>query len=446
MLKLWAAGMIIIAVLGAGGSMVLADGSVCVGDCDVSGSVTVDDLVKGVNVALGTVELEVCPALDASGDGEVSIDELIQAVARALDGCPVFVATAGTVFGAEANRLHAYQGVAGFPRQTVIPSDNDAPGEGRDINGQICFTRGPDNQLRFIAGEDTGQGPSHATAGWGLFNLDGSFPDFAWEQIGKMTPTYQDGDEAENYGCGFLPDGRLLTTDVGNQAAGPGTGQLIVWFPPLDAEDVRYCKLDIGIGTAQQIAVDGEVVYVASSRASGANGTGIYRYTGAFPTSDTADGGCGLTDPTGAPMVDAGRVTKERFIPGDGNIQTPGGIVRIPGGGFYIASVINGVIAEYDADGTFVRRVLSPPRPGVPAVTGNPIGLGLASDGTLYFADIGLALGGGGIGPGRNLGTVRRIRFVAGTPQPPEIMNQGLNFPDGIGVIEMDAEETRNPG
>ena len=161
------------------------------------------------------------------------------------------------------------------------------------------------------------------------------------------------------------------------------------------------------------------------------------RYTGPFPTSDTADGGCGRVDATGAPLVSEGRITKERFIPGDGNIQTPGGVVLLPGGGFYVASVVNGVIAEYDADGKFVRRILSPPRPGVPAETGNPIGLGLASDGTLYFSDIGLQLyPGGGIGPGDNLGTVRRIRFVNGVPQPPEIMNQGLNFPDGMGILE----------
>ena len=437
MRTLWAAGINVVFALALGGARLSAGEVPCVGDCDGNGAVTVDDLVKGVNIAQGGAAIASCASLDSNGDGAVAIAELIQAVGRALEGCPVTVETAGIVFNAEANRLHAYQGVAGFPSQTVIASDADAPGEGRDINGQICFTRGPQDQLRFIAGEDTGQGPSHATAGWGLFELGGEFPTFTWEQIGKLLPTYQAGDEAENYGCGFLADGRLVTTDVGNQAAGGGTGQLIVWFPPLDAETVRYCKLDVAIGTAQQIAVgDGDVVYVASSRASGAHGAGIYRYTGAFPTDDTAAGGCGDVDPTGAPLVSQGRITKERFIPGDGNIQTPGGIALLPGGGFYIASVINGVIAEYDAGGTFVRRVLSPPRPGVPAATGNPIGLGLASDGTLYFADIGLAIGPGGIGPGRNLGTVRRIRFVDGQPQPPEIMNDGLNFPDGIGVLE----------
>ena len=31
-------------------------------------------------------------------------------------------------------------------------------------------------------------------------------------------------------------------------------------------------------------------------------------------------------------------------------------------------------------------------------------------------------------------GSVRRIRFVDGAPQPPETMADGLAFPDGIGV------------
>ncbi|HSQ00212.1 MAG TPA: hypothetical protein VL049_23570 [Candidatus Dormibacteraeota bacterium] len=440
MLKLWAAGISVACVMALGRPRDAA--AQCLGDCDGSGMVTVGELVTGVNIALGSAMVGACAALDANGDGQVQMDELIRAVSYLLDGCPVTATTAGIVFGAENNRLFAYQGAPGFPRQVVIPSDADAPGQGRDVNGQICFAHGPLGQVRFIAGEDTNQGPLHSTAGWGLFELGGAFPNFTWQEINHLQPTYQPvpqgGDEPENYGCGFLSDGRLLTTDVGSQASGEGTGQLVIWFPPLDGGNAHYCKLDVGIATAQQIAVDDQDrVYVASARTTGASPAGIWRYTGPFPTSDAATDGCGRVDPTGAPLVSDGRITKERFIPSDGNIQTPGGVVLIPGGGFYVASVVNGFIGEYDADGKFVRQVLKPPHPGIPAETGNPIGLGLASDGTLYFADIGLQLyPGGGIGPGDNLGTVRRLRFVDGVPQLPEIMNSGLNFPDGIGILE----------
>lgn len=59
----------------------------CDGDCDGDGVVTVAEVVRGVNLALGTVAIAECPAFDGDGSGEVSVDELIRAVLRALDGC-----------------------------------------------------------------------------------------------------------------------------------------------------------------------------------------------------------------------------------------------------------------------------------------------------------------------------------------------------------------------
>lgn len=425
----------------------------CEGDCDASGGVSVAELVKAVNIALGLAPPADCPAFNDDSADPTFMDDLLRAVNNALLGCPApTVTTAGIVFNGENNRLHAYQPGPGFPKQTVIPSNGDAPGGvGRDLNAQICFTRGPQGQVRFIGGEDTNQGGEHATAGWGFFELTGTeVGQFQFQQIGKLIPTYQQtADEAENYGCGFLSRGRLVTTDVGNQAQGTGNGQLIIWFPPLDTganytetgvlpgTPVKYCKLDITIGTAQQIAIDAQDrIYLGSSRANGlGGGAGIYRYSGPFPTSDTPQGGCDGTDGTGAPMATA--VTKEHFIPSDGNIPTPAGVVIKPDGNFYVSSVLNGVIAEYDAAGHFVRKVLQPNKPGLPIPTGSPLGIGLASDGTIYFADIGLVIGPGGIGPGNRTGTVRRVRFVDGVPQPPEIMDTGLNFPDGIGVLEL---------
>jgi hypothetical protein len=440
MRKLWATGISALwtlALLATATPSWAAYGG-CVGDCAENGGVTVDDLVRAVNIALGSAELETCVPADANQDGEVQVNELVLAVGNALDGCPTTVpTTAGLVFNGEANRLHAYHPAAGFPRQTVIPSNADEPGRGRDINGQICFTTGPQGEVRFIAGEDTNQGQSHQGAGWGLFELSGVFPHLEFEQLNHLQPKYQNGDEAENYGCGFLSDGRLVTSDVGNQASGAGSGQLTVWFPPLDGSNARFCKLDVEIPTAGQIAIDAEDrIYVSSARSTQQGMAGVYRYSGNLPTSDFPDGGCGRADPVGDPLVSEGRVTKELFIPGDSNISTPGGLVIIPDGGFYVASVLNGVIAEYDIDGNFVRRVLTPSGSGLPTPSGNPFGLGLASDGTLFFADIGLRLNNGNIGPGPNLGKVRRIRFVDGQPQAPEIMDESLNFPDGIGIFE----------
>ncbi len=61
----------------------------CRGDCNGDGMVSINELVTGVNIALGNSDVSSCPAFDANGDGEVTIDELIAAVNAALGGCPV---------------------------------------------------------------------------------------------------------------------------------------------------------------------------------------------------------------------------------------------------------------------------------------------------------------------------------------------------------------------
>ena len=65
-----------------------ARGVGCTGDCDGNGSVTVDELLKGVNIALDNVPLTDCPSFDRNGDGAVTVDELLEAVNAALNSCP----------------------------------------------------------------------------------------------------------------------------------------------------------------------------------------------------------------------------------------------------------------------------------------------------------------------------------------------------------------------
>jgi hypothetical protein len=49
--------------------------------------VTIDELVMMVNIALGARPLSDCEAGDSTRDGEITIDEIIRAVTRALSGC-----------------------------------------------------------------------------------------------------------------------------------------------------------------------------------------------------------------------------------------------------------------------------------------------------------------------------------------------------------------------
>lgn len=59
----------------------------CDGDCDGNGVVSISELIRGVNIALGNLALEACPSFDINGDGMVGINELISAVLDALNGC-----------------------------------------------------------------------------------------------------------------------------------------------------------------------------------------------------------------------------------------------------------------------------------------------------------------------------------------------------------------------
>ena len=59
----------------------------CAGDCDESGSVTIDELVTMVGIALESMPIETCEAGNADGDQEIALNEIVTAVNRALGGC-----------------------------------------------------------------------------------------------------------------------------------------------------------------------------------------------------------------------------------------------------------------------------------------------------------------------------------------------------------------------
>ena len=330
------------------------------------------------------------------------------------------------VFSTEGNNLNAYVGEEPFEKQTVIATVADDP-DGMDINGQLCFF--PDDPHRLIAGEDTGQ--PERTPGWGIFEIDGDrVGDLSATEVGRLVPSYQD--DPDNYGCGVLSDGRVVTTDLGNKVEGPPSGQLIVWFPPFDNEEVSYCKLDITLPTPGGIVVDDDdTLYVATARPPG---NGVFRFTGPFPTSADADGGCGGTDPLGAPMADS--VDKELFIPADDHALTPNALAVDADGMFYLSSAFTGTIARYAADGTYVDTVVTPsPSEAFGAEarpSGSPFGLAVLDDGTIFWADLGLGISDGGVGPLDGQGSVRRYDPAAGAPSA--VMDEGLDFPDGIGI------------
>lgn len=59
----------------------------CAGDCNDDGTVTINEVITTVGIALGNAPLSQCPAADANGDGSVAINDIVQAVNSTLVGC-----------------------------------------------------------------------------------------------------------------------------------------------------------------------------------------------------------------------------------------------------------------------------------------------------------------------------------------------------------------------
>lgn len=394
------------------------------------------------------------------------------------------------VFNGEGNRLWVYDGENPNQRQVLVPSASDAaatPADdvGLDMNAQICVHEFGGTHY-FIAGEDTDQSGLDGSPGWGWFELVGdTVGELSAIQHGKLIPSWsQAGDTGqENYGCGFLPNGDLLLSDVGDQLPHePATGQLHLWFLDSDTgfddethADVSgssgeitidnqsdgagrggddnldknpYCMIDRSIGTAGAVAVHDGWAYVASNR-PGPNGPGgVYRYEVA--DLEALDETCAGQDQD-TDLVDTGVVTRQLWLPSDAFVLTPSSLA--PTGrtvnGFptwYVASVFTGVIAEYVDTGAarvHLRNVVEPPG-GAPVGqlddipmndAGTPYGIAVTPEGNLWYADLGIQ----GPGPAGGHGSFQRVAIDShGTVIQRAVLSDGLDFPDGVGVLVLD--------
>ncbi len=59
----------------------------CPGDCSKNGTVTVDEILTMVHIALGNADLSTCLVGDANHDSRITIDDILVAVLKALHGC-----------------------------------------------------------------------------------------------------------------------------------------------------------------------------------------------------------------------------------------------------------------------------------------------------------------------------------------------------------------------
>jgi hypothetical protein len=296
------------------------------------------------------------------------------------------------LYGPQDNQLDVYDLAAGT-REVLIPSSQN------HVNGQVCAL--PDGSGRFVVGEDTGQ--PVVRAGWGIFSADGT----QLLQKIPVPPRPGETDAPEPYGCAFDGEARLFLSEIGDQSLTAANGQLLVFFPP-DYE--TSCLIDGAVHVAGTVAVD------AANRVYVPEIGGVLRYAPPFPR-DARE--CGTV-----------AAVKADFIRYPG-VNAVLGAAQGPNGHWYVSIVFalpgGPTIKEHAEDGTFIRDLIPPGTGGTPA------GLAVGEDGTVYYADL-------AIGPNQspipNAGTVRRIRFdPAGLPQTPEILGQGLDFPDAVSIV-----------
>ena len=186
------------AVMGAVGVLTAslpmpAGASACVGDCGGKGSVGISDLIRGVDIALGTSALSSCPSFDPSGDGVVEINELIAAVNAALDGCPAEpIPTAEPTPTAELTptptqiaTLAEIQQAVFSPRCAII-SCHDYSGQQADL------TLEPDRAYAQLVGAL----PSNGTAAdAGLLRVDPDHPENSFLIVKLTAPGTGEGSQ-----------------------------------------------------------------------------------------------------------------------------------------------------------------------------------------------------------------------------------------------------------
>lgn len=106
----------------------------CVGDCSDDGTITVDEILIGVNVALGLAPMASCPQFDTDASGTLTVDELVSSVDAALRGCdPVQPTPTPAASGPRITSLS----IARADQSTVAPVGVDELGREiyRSLNG-----------------------------------------------------------------------------------------------------------------------------------------------------------------------------------------------------------------------------------------------------------------------------------------------------------------------
>jgi len=340
-----------------------------------------------------------------------------------------------------------------FPPRVIVNDPDPHPPDsltvppyigGRHLNGKVCFfpSRVRRHHRQYVVADDEYReacldpNPPQARCavtdpksrfyvgksldGWAVFDPNGRWTRQHINVEGQPAVDQNDDPQGakDPQGCAFLPDGRLIATDVGSEN-GVNDGALMIFFPggPHGGYD-SYCFLDKALADPGMPALDAAGdVYVPEPQ-----GLRVTKFSAPFPSS-TAD--CANPER----LVTTPPRKSTWLASGVGGLTIPGSITRVRGSDhFYVAGVLGPpIINEYDANGAFVRNIVPA---GVPK---NPLGMDVGRDGTLYYAELNLDP----MTFNPRCGSVSMVQFdEAGQPKPPVTLGMHLQFPDGITVVE----------
>jgi hypothetical protein len=366
----------------------------------------------------------------------------VQRAARAYD----------VVLNAQGEYLDAYVIDGTEPPRRVVFIDPDPPEPdnpkgkparvGRHVNGKVCFfPKGFGPKGGFVIADDTyreacldrrsqpqarcsvtkrgnrnyvGKDPD----GWGVFKKNGKWAKrvIHIDVEGEFSDDNQPQGTVDPQGCVFDEHGNLFATDVGHGDFGSPDGAFLVFFPGKKKRYDSYCFLDKALGApGMPVRDDAGNIYIPEPSA-----LKVTKFSPPFPSS--------AADCDNPEHLVTTPPTKSVFLASSGNLAIPAGIARVPmSDHFYLGSVIAPTIAEFDANGAFVRTIVPQ---GVPK---NPLGIDVGADGTVYYAELNLDP----VGMFPRCGSVSRVRFdESGAPLPPEQLGRYLRFPDGVTVTD----------
>ncbi len=151
----------------------------CIGDCDFNGTVTVDEILQGVNIGLETLPVDACVPADGNLDSQVTVDEVISSVNAVLNGCPepVLPPTPLVTPTPTPTAVPPPQSVGPEITHLGVATADDRPlqPDATDVMGRPVFVRPFGQGMTLVV--EARRGQSASPVGTSTFSDAGALPD-----------------------------------------------------------------------------------------------------------------------------------------------------------------------------------------------------------------------------------------------------------------------------